>query len=104
MNLTIAPGQLNIDLKLAKEDSLGHHILLDLYNCDEQSFLSNNKFKKVFREAVKMAGCTIVAEKFHNFSPCGLSGCLILSESSAQYHSWSENRYAAIDLFTVANM
>ena len=51
-------------------------------------------------EAVKSAGGTYVTDVFHHFSPHGVSGVIVISESHVTIHSWPEHGYAAVDVFT----
>jgi len=37
---------------------------------------------------------------FHKFSPQGVSGVVIISESHLAIHTWPELGYAAVDVFT----
>ncbi|HBI26269.1 MAG TPA: adenosylmethionine decarboxylase, partial [Peptococcaceae bacterium] len=37
---------------------------------------------------------------FHKFSPQGVSGVVIISESHLTIHTWPELGYAAVDVFT----
>ena len=45
----------------------------------------------------------IVAEKFFNFPVMGSSGVLVLSQSHFSIHTWPEEGYAALDVFTCSN-
>lgn len=37
---------------------------------------------------------------FHKFSPQGISGVVVISESHLAIHTWPELGYAAVDVFT----
>ena len=80
--------------------SLGFHYLIELYNCDPH-FLKDAKFlENLLRKAVKESGATEIGRVFHEFSPHGVSGVILISESHFSIHAWPENGYAAVDLFT----
>ena len=51
-------------------------------------------------DAAKKAHATIVDDKFHHFSPFGVSGVVVIAESHLAIHTWPEYRYAAVDVFT----
>ncbi len=51
-------------------------------------------------DAAKKANATIVDDKFHHFSPFGVSGVVVIAESHLAIHTWPEYRYAAVDVFT----
>ncbi len=40
---------------------------------------------------------------FHKFSPCGISGIVVIAESHMAIHTWPEYGYCAVDLFTCGN-
>jgi len=52
--------------------------------------------------AAKESGATILGESFHQFSPQGVSGVIIIAESHLTVHTWPEHGYAGADIFTCA--
>jgi S-adenosylmethionine/arginine decarboxylase-like enzyme len=42
----------------------------------------------------------MVGEIFHQFAPQGVSGTIVIAESHMSVHTWPENGYAAVDIFT----
>lgn len=51
-------------------------------------------------KAALSAGAEVREVAFHKFSPQGVSGVVIISESHLSIHTWPELGYAAIDVFT----
>ena len=51
-------------------------------------------------DAALACGATIVQKNFHLFSPYGVSGVVVISESHLAIHTWPELGYAAVDVFT----
>jgi len=85
-----------------KQTHLGTHIIAEFFGCEE---LNNLKFvRDSLKEAALVCGATILHEKFHKFSPQGLTGYLLLAESHISIHTWPEHGYAAIDVFTCGLM
>jgi len=81
-------------------DSLGKHILAELYDCNE-GLLNDTKFiEKVMLKAAELSNATIVSSNFHKFSPHGVSGIVVIAESHMSIHTWPEYGFVAIDLFT----
>jgi len=79
---------------------LGQQTLLELYAC-KQELLNDQKFiENTLIEAAGVAEATIVKQYFHQFSPYGISGTLIITESHINIHTWPEHNFAAIDFFT----
>jgi S-adenosylmethionine decarboxylase proenzyme len=78
---------------------VGQHILLDLYQCNDQ--LSDvDWIEEVMLEAAKRSGATIVDTRFHAFSPQGVSGMVIIKESHLSIHTWPEHNFASVDIYT----
>ena len=81
-------------------NSLGRHVLVDLYDCDP-ALLDDLKFiEKSMKQAAVGAGATVVDASFHPFNPCGVSGIVAIQESHLAIHTWPEYGYAAADIFT----
>jgi len=80
--------------------SLGEHILIELYNCDKDLIDNSILLEKSMLKAAKIANATVVKSVFHNFSPQGVTGVIVVEESHFAIHTWPEHKYAAVDLFT----
>jgi S-adenosylmethionine decarboxylase len=78
---------------------LGTHYIVEFYGCMADSLKRAESCKLTFREAATRGNFTVVDEHFHEFSPWGVSGVTVLSESHMSIHSWPEHGYAAIDIF-----
>ncbi len=79
---------------------LGHHYLIELYGCTREILVDINVLEKAMVEAAESAGATVVDKVFHGYSPQGLSGVVVISESHLTVHTWPELEYAAVDVFT----
>ena len=80
--------------------ALGRHVLAEIYDCE---FAVLNDLKKVEEFMVKAAleaGAEVREYVFHKFSPQGVSGVVVISESHLAIHTWPELGYAAVDVFT----
>jgi len=56
--------------------------------------------KESMLEAADRCGATVVGESFIQFSPQGVTGVLVLSESHLSIHTYPEEGFAAIDCYT----
>ena len=83
--------------------ALGQHTLLDLHECDISRLGDCKVVRTALLEAVRQSGGTIVAEVFHQFSPHGVSGVVVIAESHLTIHTWPERAFAAVDLFTCSS-
>lgn len=79
---------------------LGFHTIIDFYDCNEEVLNDVNKVREIMLNALKMADIPFLEDKFHEFTPQGLTGVIFLRESHFSVHTWPEHRFAALDLFT----
>jgi S-adenosylmethionine decarboxylase len=79
---------------------LGRHLLLELFECDATALSSLPTVKTSMLEAANRARATIVNHVFHEFSPFGVSGVVVIAESHLAIHTWPEYRFAAVDVFS----
>lgn len=81
-------------------NSLGRHVLAEVYGCDP--FLLNDvkTVEHIMVNAALAAGAEVREVAFHKFSPQGVSGVVVISESHLAIHTWPELGYAAVDVFT----
>jgi S-adenosylmethionine decarboxylase len=80
--------------------SLGRQWIVDLFDCDPESLKRAGDVEKLMLEAARLIKATIVTTTFHEFSPFGVSGVVVIAESHLSIHTWPEYRYAAVDIFT----
>lgn len=83
---------------IVKKKVFGKHLIIDLYGgkfienpLDLEKFLSKTS-KKCKSKSLKFI--------YYKFIPQGISGILLLANSHISYHSWPEENYTAIDIFS----
>lgn len=81
-------------------NALGRHILAEIYDCDPEILNDRNMIEKIMVESALEAGAEVREVAFHKFSPQGVSGVVVISESHLTIHTWPELGYAAVDVFT----
>ena len=89
--------------KLERERSLaavGTHCLLELYDCPAELLNDRAFIERALREAAREAKSTLLSEVSHQFLPHGVTAFVLLAESHISIHTWPENGYAAVDVFT----
>jgi S-adenosylmethionine decarboxylase len=82
-----------------EEPSLGSHLLIELFGCDQKSLELEKSVGLAMNDAATESEATVVAQSFHEFKPYGVSGAVIIQESHYTIHTWPEHGYAAVDLF-----
>ncbi|QCQ23132.1 adenosylmethionine decarboxylase [Desulfoglaeba alkanexedens] len=80
--------------------SLGKHLIVELYHCDAYRINQVEEVERILVEAVNISKATIVQPVFHQFSPHGVSGVVVIAESHFSIHTWPEFGYCALDIFT----
>lgn len=80
--------------------SLGRHVLAEIYGCRFEVLNDIKKVQDIMINAALEAGAEVREFVFHKFSPQGVSGVVVISESHLAIHTWPELGYAAVDVFT----
>lgn len=79
---------------------LGRHVLAEIYGCDFDILNNIELVERIMVNAALEAGAEVREYVFHKFSPQGISGVVVISESHLAIHTWPELGYAAVDVFT----
>jgi S-adenosylmethionine decarboxylase len=81
---------------------IGKHIYGNLYGCDASFINNESALKNLVIEAAKVAKMTVWDTKVWKFGGTkgGVSALALILESHIAIHTWSELRYATVDVFT----
>ncbi len=82
------------------QSPLGKHLLIEFYECDPEVLNNESLVSGLLCDAVDRAKGTIIGKLFHQFSPQGVTGVVVISESHLAIHTWPEHGYAAVDFFS----
>src|SRR2546425_11350538 len=77
---------------------VGNHLVLELWGCSNLN--SPTTVEAALRDIVEATGVTLLDLRVYPFSPIGVTGVAIVSESHIMIHTWPEHGYAAVDVFT----
>jgi S-adenosylmethionine decarboxylase len=80
--------------------ALGRQILAEFYGCPPEILNDIQRIERTMVDAALEAGAEVREVAFHKFSPQGVSGVVVISESHLAIHTWPELGYAAVDVFT----
>lgn len=83
-------------------EHLGQHVIIELWGCND-SINDAELVRTAMVDAVQAANATLLSLNVHKFSPHGVTGVAVLSESHLSVHSWPEYGYVAADVFTCGN-
>jgi S-adenosylmethionine decarboxylase len=78
----------------------GKHYLIDLYNCNAVKINDPIFIEKLLTDASNIARSTLLDLKLHLFEPQGITGFALLAQSHISIHTWPENGYTAVDIYT----
>ena len=81
-------------------ETYGDHFLVDLHGCNAEVIGSVEPTQEALLAAAKNCGSTIIKYFFHQFSPTGVSGVILIAESHFSVHTWPENNFVAVDIYT----
>ncbi len=75
-------------------------IIATLEGCPANAIDDPNLIERALTEAVAAGGFTLLHKHVHKFTPQGVTGAAVLSESHLALHSWPENGMLFVDLAT----
>lgn len=77
---------------------------MELKDCNPEILKDLREVKDAMVSAAKEAAATVIEISFHEFSPFGISGMVVIAESHLSIHTWPEYGYAALDIFTCGDL
>lgn len=80
-------------------EHLGRHVIIELWGCSD-AINDAELVRTAMLDAVSAAKATLLNLYVHQFSPQGVTGVAVLSESHLSVHTWPEHGYVAADVFT----
>lgn len=79
---------------------IGHHITLDLFGCEcPVGLLRELHLGAMFMEKLSKF-FNHLGEVKHQFRPESYSICVLLEESHLSIHTWTQHKFASLDLYT----
>ena len=79
---------------------LGYHYIWDVSNCDSEKISYLSSIKSLMADLVSTFNLSVLNASYNQFAPHGVTGVLLLEESHLSIHTWPENGYMAMDLFS----
>ena len=84
--------------------TIGRHLIAEFYGCDFDVLNNVEDIKTHMCDAATKIGATVLGDKFHQFTPQGVSGTVVIAESHLSIHTWPEVGYVAVDIFTCGGL
>ncbi len=85
---------------MAERIVLGKHLIVELWTQDPQALDDPVHVRESLLAAAQSGDFSVISVDVHEFSPHGVTGVVLLSESHMSIHTWPEHCYAALDIFT----
>ena len=79
---------------------VGRHVIAELLGGNPNLLNDERYIRAILKEAAERAVGTVLDVTSHKFTPQGVTALALLSESHISIHTWPENSYAAVDVFT----
>ena len=77
-----------------------YQVMIDCYGCDSGILDSQDMIREIIHRGCEEIKTEIVEECYHKFEPIGISAMAVITSSHFSIHTWPENGYAAIDIFS----
>lgn len=84
-------------------DPCCRHIIAELYQCNPKILNDLPGIEKILVDAALVSGAEILEVAFHQYTPSGVSGVVIIPESHLAIHTFPAHGYASLDVFTCGN-
>jgi S-adenosylmethionine decarboxylase len=85
-------------MEVGQVKSVGRHLILELWGC--RNLNSIEVVEHALRDVVRACDLTLLDLRVYPFTPIGVTGVAVVTESHVMVHTWPEHGYAAVDLFT----
>src|SRR3954453_22849565 len=79
----------------------GIHLLGEWYECPAHTpeFTDADALRRLCLDTVRAAGLAVVGDSFHQFTPQGVTGTVLLAESHLAIHTWPERGFVTLDVY-----
>ena len=78
--------------------NIGRHLILEMWGCEGLN--STELVERALREVTEASGAVLLDMIVRPYTPQGVTGVAVVSESHVMIHTWPEYSYAAVDVFT----
>lgn len=79
---------------------VGEHWIIEFTGCPAETLNDLTYLQTVLKDTCRMAKLNLLEAVDHAFTPQGVTVLGLLAESHMSIHTWPEEGYAAIDIFT----
>lgn len=80
--------------------SIGIHVLGSFNGCSPELLKEVGTVRSFLHQVIAGNNLNMVTEAFHQFTPHGVTGAVVLRESHICIHTWPEKGLITLDVFT----
>ncbi|MCP4656572.1 MAG: adenosylmethionine decarboxylase [bacterium] len=84
--------------------TIGRHLIAEFYGCNRRLLDDVDRIEQHMLAAAEIVGATVLGHSFHQFEPRGVSGTVVIAESHLSIHTWPQNGYVAVDIYTCGGL
>lgn len=84
-------------------DTRSKQIVLDIWGVDDEQIRDHKFLEMTIRKAAHKSRSTVVGFVDKEFQPEGYSAVVLLAESHISVHTFPEERYMSVDVYTCGN-
>jgi len=82
---------------------VGNHAYADVWNANSNKLNDEKEILQVLSQACIKIKTTILHKWSHTFKPQGITALISLAESHAAIHTYPENNFYSVDIYTCGN-
>ncbi len=79
---------------------VGKHVYGNLYGCNRELLTDEHALRRIVMESAKVGNFTILGIRSRKFKYGGVSVIAIVAESHISIHTWPEEEFASVDVYT----
>lgn len=83
---------------------LGYQATIDVYNYSKNCVVDREFIENLINELTELLESNLISIHSHEFDSLGLSVVGIISASHIAIHTWPENQFVAIDIFSCKSL
>jgi S-adenosylmethionine decarboxylase len=80
------------------------HLTIECFGCDRATLNNAPHVLTALRDAASICNLQVLKEDLHQFSPEGITGYVLLTESHISIHTWPQRGFAVVDVLSCSSV
>lgn len=85
------------------ENCLAKHIMVEFHGASFDILNNKEVLEREIVASIHKSGATLIHHFFHEFTPHGITGVVVIAESHLNIHTWPEFGSALVDILTCSD-